>query len=76
MSRRTTLDQRIETQNKKKNLPREDPDEEMDLELERERNFLLNRQKSIFDQAAGKREDGINTAPSIFDKTAVFHTQP
>lgn len=71
-----SLDKRIEEQNKKKNQPKADDEpDDMDIQLERERMQALNRQKSVFDTDSGNNTPGINTAPSLFDKTAVFHTE-
>lgn len=66
------LDERMEKERKKK--PRPDPDEETDEEMERPAPVFLNRQKSVFDRSPLNGADGINTAPSVFDKTAVFRT--
>lgn len=72
----SSLDKRIEEQNKKKNQPKADDEpDDMDIQLERERMQALNRQKSVFDTDTGNNTPGINTAPSVFDKTAVFHTE-
>lgn len=72
----TTLDKRIEEQNKKKNTPvRDDEPDDMDVLLERQRMTALNKQKSVFDSDSGNNTPGINTMPSIFEKTAVFHTE-
>lgn len=72
----SSLDKRIEEQNKKKNQPMADDEpDDMDIQLERERMQALNRQKSVFDTDSGNNTPGINTAPSVFDKTAVFHTE-
>ncbi len=76
MAYRNSLDKRIEEQNKKKNRPpQNDEPDEMDLELERARMQALNRQKSVFDTDEGNRAGGINTAPSVFEKLTVFHTE-
>ncbi|MEG1242157.1 MAG: hypothetical protein RSD32_04300 [Oscillospiraceae bacterium] len=75
MSRRTSLDKRIEEQTKKKNLPPPAEDDDLDILLEHERNFWLNKQKSAFDTPEGNRSPGINTAPSIFEKTTIFNTE-
>ena len=70
------LDKRIEEQNKKKNKPIiDDEPDDMDILLERERMLALNKNKSIFDTDSGNKTSGINTAPSVFEKTAVFHTE-
>lgn len=67
--------ERLEKQRKlrqhKRNLP--PPDEETEEELERPSFVPLNQNKSMFDSGADKTFGGINTAPSIFSKTAVFH---
>lgn len=64
------LDERMEKKRKSNPLPT--PDEETEDELERPAPVFLNRQKSAFDSSALNIRDGINTAPSVFDKTAVF----
>lgn len=66
------LDQRMQEQNKKKNNPRPNDDEETDMEMERAMRQALNKQRSVFDNDEGNRQGGINTAPSIFDRKAVF----
>ena len=74
---RETIDQDLEEKNKKKKkeikfkAADEDPDE-MDMELERKMFSNLNKQKSIFDSDSGNRTSGINTAPSVFEKSALF----
>ena len=68
------LDERMETQNKKRIRPRPQEDEEMEEEMDRPKFVPLNRSKSIFDQDAGKNFGGINTAPSVFDRQAVIRT--
>ena len=75
MSRTPALDNRITEQNKKKYKQQVDNEpNDMELEMERVRMLALNRQKSVFDSDEGNRTPGINTAPSVFEKTAVFHT--
>lgn len=68
------LDQRMEEQRKKKQRQPPPPDDEMEEELERPAFVPLNKSKSVFDTAQGNRTGGINTAPSVFDRQAVFHT--
>ena len=46
-------------------------DDETDEYMERRRQPFLNEMKSVFDQNSF---DGINTAGSVFDRQAVFHT--
>ena len=46
----------------------------MEEELERPAFQPINRQKSAFDQGALNRAEGINTAPSVFDRTCLFRT--
>lgn len=75
MGRSDGMDKRLEEQNRKKR--RQSPDDgpdDMELELERERMTALNKRKSVFDTDGGNRSPGINTAPSVFEKTAVFNT--
>lgn len=73
MSRTPALDNRITEQNKKKlNQPKDNEPDDMELEMDRVRLLALNKQKSVFDSDEGNRASGINTAPSIFEKTAVF----
>lgn len=68
------LDKRIEKQNmQKRKLGKDYGPEDMELEMERAPQLSLNKQKSVFDTEGGNCTPGINTAPSIFDKTAVFH---
>ncbi len=71
-----SLENRIKEQNSKKQKPRiDDEPDDMELELERERHFTLNRQKSVFDDDHGNKTPGINTSPSVFEKMAVFRTE-
>ena len=63
--------ERLEQQ--KQNVP--PPDEETEEELERPRFVPLNKAKDTFDDGAVKTFGGLNTAPSVFDRTAVFHTR-
>lgn len=67
------LDERMEKKRKVKPLPT--PDEETEDELERPAPIFLNRQESVFDRSSLNGSSGINTAPSVFEKTAVFHTK-
>ena len=74
MGRTPALDNRITEQNKKKlNPPKDDEPNDMELEMDRVRMLALNKQKCVFDSDSGNRTPGINTAPSVFEKTAVFH---
>lgn len=59
---------------KKKKRKSPAPEEEMEEELERPAFQPINRQKSAFDQGALNRAEGINTAPSVFDRTCLFRT--
>ena len=71
----SSLDKRIEEQNQKKNKPKTDDEpDDMDILLERQRMTALNMQKSVFDTDTGNNTPGINTAPSVFEKTAVFRS--
>jgi hypothetical protein len=42
----------------------------MDMEKERSRAEFLNRQSAVFKRA----EEGLNTTKSVFDSSAIFHT--
>lgn len=64
------LEQQRRLKQQKKNLP--PPDEEMEEEMEFPKFRPLNQSKSAFDENLDKNFGGINTAPSIFEKTAVF----
>ena len=52
---------------------------EVPEELETEMQFppveALDRARSVFDRGLEKRWGGINTAPSVFDRQAVFRTK-
>lgn len=50
-------------------------DEETEEELERPWFVPLNKTLSAFDEDADKTFGGINTAPSVFDRKSVFHTE-
>ena len=67
------LEQQKRIKRQKKNLP--PPDEEMEEEMERPRFIPLNERKCVFDGGADKTFGGINSAPSVFDRKAVFHTE-
>ena len=74
MALKKDLDRRIDQQNKKKRtLPIDEEPEDMELWLQRETGNSINTQKSVFDEKFGR--DGINTAPSVFDKFAIFKSQ-
>ena len=62
---------RVKKQNKATQPP---PEWEMEEELEFPRFLPLNRTKSAFDNGADQTFGGINTEKSVFDKTAVFHS--
>lgn len=66
------LEQQRRVKKQKKNLP--PPDEEMEEEMDRPAFLFLNRNKSAFDSGTGNGQGGINNAPSVFDRQAVFHT--
>lgn len=66
------LEQQKRVKRQKRNVP--PPDEETEEELERPRFIPLNKAKNAFDDGADKTFGGINAAPSVFDKTAVFRT--
>lgn len=74
----STVDDELEKQQKdkqkKKAADPDDEDAEIDIREEKEIPKPINRRKSIFDMADGQGGSGINTAPSIFERTAVFHT--
>lgn len=74
----STVDDELEKQQKerrkKKAADPDDEDAEIDIREEKEIPMPINRQKSIFDMADGKGGSGINTAPSAFERTAIFHT--
>lgn len=64
---------RIGDKDTKKRKPRPDTEpDDMELEAEREKAFSLNRQKSVFETGSINNAQGINTAPSVFERTAVF----
>ena len=60
--------------NKKKNNSFSDPDEEMEIEMDRPKSTAINRDPNIFDNHASKNFGGINTAPSVFDRHTAIHT--
>lgn len=70
------LDSRLDEQSKKKNKPIiDDEPDDMDILLDHEIMTALNKQKSIFDTQSGNNTPGINTMPSVFERTAIFHTE-
>ena len=66
------LEQQRRVKQQKSKFP--PPDEEMEEEVERPAHMFLNRNKSVFDTGTGNGQDGINNAPSVFDRQAVFRT--
>lgn len=66
------LEQQKRLKRQKRNLP--PPDEETEEELEQPRFVPLNQAKTAFDDGAEKAFGGINSAPSVFDRKAVFRT--
>ena len=67
------LEQQRRMKRRQNNLP--PPDEETEEEMERPRPLFQNKNRSAFDTGTGNGQSGINTAPSVFDRTAVFRTQ-
>ena len=67
------LEQQKRIKRQKRNIP--PPDEETEEEMDFPQFVPLNKTKSAFDGDAGKTFGGINSAPSVFDKGAVFHTE-
>lgn len=67
------LEQQKRIRQRKRNLP--PPDEELEEELEQPRFVPLNTAKSVFDSDAARTFGGIDTAPSVFDRKALFHTE-
>ena len=67
------LEQQKRLEQRRRNQPQ--PDEEIEEELELPRALPLNRTERIFDRDAEKTFGGINTVPSVFDHSAVFHTK-
>lgn len=70
----TMIRDKKQQQERRRRLTPEEPDE-VEIELELPRYEPLNAAKSVFDEGLEKRFGGINTAPSVFDRTAVFHTK-
>lgn len=66
------LEQQRRMKRQKNNLP--PPDMELEEELESPHPLFLNRNKSVFDSGTGNGQGGINTAPSVFDRGAVFRS--
>ena len=68
---------RLEQQRRMKQQKRKNSlltDEEAEEEMERPKPMFLNRNKSAFDSGTGNGQGGINNAPSVFDRQAVFRT--
>lgn len=59
-----------------KKHPPAPPDDEMEDELAFAPFAPLDTAVSIYDRGCGKRFGGINTAPSVFDRKALFHSKP
>ena len=66
------LEQQRRMKRRKNNIP--PPEDEMEEEMDRPRPFFLNKNRSAFDTGTGNGQGGINTAPSVFDRQAVFRT--
>lgn len=64
------LEQQRRMRRQKNNRP--DPDEELEEELEYPRFIPLNKQKTAFGDPDKGPFGGINTAPSVFSRNAVF----
>ena len=67
------LEQQKRLKRQRQNVP--PPDEETEEELARPRFVPLNKEKDVFDRGAVQTFGGLNTAPSVFDRTAVFRTK-
>ena len=68
---------RLEQQRRRKRQQRHNtpaPDETLEDELEHPRALPLTQQKSVFDAGADRSLGGINTAPSVFDRSAAIRT--
>ena len=70
----TMIRDKKQQQERRRRLTPEEPDE-VEIELELPRYEPLNAAKSVFDEGLEKRFGGINTAPSVFGRTAVFRTK-
>lgn len=68
------LEQHRQLRQRKQELPL--LDEETEEEMASPRFVPLDRRKSVFDSGMDKTFGGINTAPSVFTKTAVFSDLP
>lgn len=66
------LDRRLEEENRKKNRRPAPPPEEVEEELPFPPMQALDRRKSVFDSAGAGTWGGINAAPSVFDRDALF----
>lgn len=69
----TMMEAKKKQQEKRRRLEPEEPDE-VEIEMELPRYEPINAAKSVFDDGLEKRFGGINTAPSVFDRSAVFRT--
>lgn len=67
------LDKKKQQEQRRRSMP-EEPDE-VEIEMELPRYEPINAAKSVFDEGLEKRFGGINTAPSVFDRSAVFRTK-
>lgn len=67
------LEQQKRIKRQKRSVP--PPDEETEEEQDYPRPLPLNKARSAFDSGADGTFGGINSAPSVFDKSAVFHTE-
>ena len=74
---RITVSHKKEEEDKKKKKPPLPPaEDEMEEELDWPPFQAVNLQKSAFDSQALNRREGVNTAPSVFDRQCVFRVKP
>lgn len=73
-----SVDKLIDEQKQKRKSPAPDDDgpDEVEIMMDFPPMEAINLMGSVFDRDVAKKRGGINTAPSVFSKGAVFHVNP
>jgi len=73
------IDRLAEEERKRRASRKKDPfdgdDDDVEITMEKPPFQFLNARRSVFDEGVDDRFGGINTAPSVFDRQAVFRTK-
>jgi len=68
-------EQKKKGQKKQNDWKTQDPDE-VEIMMEKPIMEPINAAASVFDRGVEKAQGGINTAPSVFERKALFHVTP